>query len=344
MSSVTPGDSSLTEAEVREVIDHYAVGCFVDLYPTRSGFVNTTAIVETEQGRFFLKQRHPSLRNVRLIRYQHALMGHLTHNGFPAPRVIRTCRGDTLLQVGLEVYELHEYIRGERFQQGREGHFRAVARTLAHFHELATTFEPQQRPSFNTLYDLEESCDLLKQVRARWQHAPDLDDVLSDLEESAQRLAAGLSKRGYGELSRLPIHGDFYADNLTFRDDRIVGVFDYDKVSEQARIVEIAETAIYFAATRNPQLRHSVYDGFIDPEQAGRFIRHYQEVVSLKDEEIQLLPLMIESIWLNVCLHRLLERAPRDASMAQMLLHEARLLVQWAENYADNLVAACDSV
>lgn len=142
----------------------------------------------------------------------------------------------------------------------------------------------------------------------------------------------------------LVIHGDYYAGNLLFAGDRIVGVVDYDKVSWQPRVAELAEALVYFASPRPGDLKYLVYPGVLEWEPFVRFLRGYTRVIALTTEEIQALPDTICCIWFSVSLRRLLEKDSRCPPQASEALREVLALTRWACAHDDRMIAVARKV
>ena len=90
-----------------------------------------------------------------------------------------------------------------------------------------------------------------------------------------ERQTADLVSRfaGHSELPRLVIHGDYYADNLLFDGDRIVGVLDYDEASWQPRVAELAEALIYFSSPRPGHLKQTFK---LNPDKVPAFFDNWR--------------------------------------------------------------------
>jgi Ser/Thr protein kinase RdoA (MazF antagonist) len=115
-------------------------------------------------------------------------------------------------------------------------------------------FAPQALRDLGELYSpaiLRANLDSLANIWKVDRH-PEMAQIVRQLEDHADDLVA-----------RFAQHGDYYADNLIFGDDHIVGVVDYEKALWQPRIVELAEALIYFASSRPGHLQHLVYPGLL---------------------------------------------------------------------------------
>jgi homoserine kinase type II len=167
-----------------------------------------------------------------------------------------------------------------------------------------------------------------------------LAPLATQLTSRATSLATRFTK--HGKLPKLIIHGDYYADNLLFSGNRIVGVVDYDKACWQRRVVEIAEALIYFASPRAGHMKHLVYPGALDWEPFGRFLQAYAYTATLSQHEVDALPDYVSCIWLQISLQRLLEKRHPPAA-AREALHEVLILGNWASANAPKMIEMCHS-
>ncbi len=339
------------EEELALVLSHYALGQLQAAQRIEQGFVNKNWIVDTDRGRYFLKRRHPDPHkpeqtiDTRLILAQHDLMKWLREGGFPAPAIMPTAGGETLLILNGELYEIQDYIEGDFYDHNRSAHLEAAAITLGRYHARVKGFAPRALCTRGELYSPTYASTALRLVTTRLHEAcqlgedPGLPAAIQQLRGRAHDLAARFAR--HGTLPRLVIHGDYYAGNLLFRDDQIVGVVDYDHASWQPRVVELAEALIYFASPRPGQLKHLVYPGFLEWKPFTRFLQGYARLVTLDEDEVRALPDYIYCIWFGVSLRctaqRLLEEGPRPPE-ALAALQEILALADWASASAGNMV------
>ncbi len=295
----------------------YDLGELKALRQCERGYVNENWVVETARGRYLLKRRHPSLRCPDVIQAQHALLVRLHQAGFPVPALVPTVRGDTWLVQDGECYEVQAYIQGAPYDPARPAHLLAAATTLGRYHALAEGFAPPAL-HLGVLYSpalLRENLGRLARAWAASQDAP-LARLVQRLDAHADDLARRFAE--HGPLPHLVIHGDYYADNLLFDRDRIVGVVDWDKARWQPRVVELAEALIYFASPRPGPFQHLVYPGVLDQEPFARFLDAYARVIALTDDERRALPDYIHCIWSQVSLQRLAEKPRPPAARAAL--------------------------
>jgi homoserine kinase type II len=331
--------------EMRRVLGYYDLGELRSAQQVERGYVNQNWIIQTTRGQYFLKHRHPELRNRDIIRAQHALTDHLRKSGFPAPAILSTPSGEKLLVIDGEFYEIQECIQGAPYEHGRSAHFQAAAIMLGRYHDCIQGFAPLALCHMGDLYNPASLTANLRRLTEAWTR--DRDPALEDFVRRLESQAADLRSRfaSHDQLPHLMIHGDYHAGNLLFHGDRIVGVVDYDKARWQPRVVELAEAIIYFASPRPGHLRHLVYPGFLQWDKFTNFLHYYTYTkdVSLKGQEIRALPDYIRCIWLSVSLQQLLEKGHRPTEALQPL-QEVLSLGDWAASNRQRMIGACYSV
>jgi Ser/Thr protein kinase RdoA (MazF antagonist) len=327
------------EQELVRVLSAYGLGAPVEARRIERGHVDENWLVETEQGRYFVKRRHPRRRqSEQIIQAQHDLIAHLKRSGFPAPNLIPTSGGQSFLVLDREVYEVGVAIDGDFFDHDRREHLAAAAQTLGRYHLAVEGFRPQALAQQGPLYSPQNARAALTRLCEAWQVGvdPDLGPLALELEAQADGLAERFG--AHGVLPHLVIHGDYYAGNLLLGGDRVIGVVDYDKASWQPRVAELAEALIYFASPRPGHLRHLVYPGFLEWESFSRFLQGYARLITLKDAETEALPDYIACIWFSISLHRLLENHPYCPPEAGEVLREVLELGNWARAHAGKVV------
>jgi homoserine kinase type II len=337
--------------ELAQVLGHYALGELRAARRIDRGFVNDNWLVETERGRYFLKRRQPILGEpkrtnaVRLIRAQHDLVKWLRKAGFPAPVIVPTAGGETLLALNGGLYEIQGFIEGEPYYHNRLAHLEAAAITLGRYHACVEGCAPGALCTLGELYSPADASAALRLVgtrlRAAWplDRDPGLATATRLLGIRAGELASRFDR--HESLPYLVIHGDYYAGNLLYQGDRIVGVVDYDKANWQPRVVELAEALIYFASPRPGQLKHLVYPGTLEWEPFARFLQGYARVVPLDENEVRALPDYIYCIWFSVSLRCTAQRLLKEGigrSEALAAVQEISALADWASANAGKMI------
>ncbi len=319
-----------------DVLAHYDLGAFRGCRRVEHGYVNETWNVETTRGRYILKRRCPDLCETHRIAGQHALVRHLCAAGFPAPQFVPARSGATFVEVDCDVYEVQEYVAGGLCDPGRPTHVATAARTLGRYHCAVDGFDHPAFHKGRACYGTRMLEGILDGLKVDWEGklGPELAGPYKALLQHADDLRARF--RGFGPLSELVIHGDFYAENLIFRGDAIAGVVDYDQANWCARVLEVAEALLYFAREANARFHHIVYPGILDLDKVARFLGAYAEIVRLSDAEICALPHWMRIIWMCASLNPPLK--PRlGVEKAGRALPEVLALADWASVHAPHI-------
>ena len=322
--------------DLNGVLSYYDLGDPLGARPADRGYVNTAWEVNTTSGRYFLKRYHPSLCHATTIRAQHFLVEYLRQSGFPAPAVLRTLTDTTLLILRGEYYEIQEYVEGELCNPERPAHLQEAALVLGRYHAITADFQTmalRQRELYGPVFVRRN----LGKLVTDWalDYHPAFTSTIRHLASRTDDLETCFT--AHGLLPHLAIHGDYYADNLMLKDDRIVGVVDYDKACWQPRVAELAEALIFFASPRPSQLKHLVYPGPLNWEAFERFLHQYCSVIKLTEKEINALPDYVGCIWMQVSLENLREQRTRPASAAEAL-REVATLGEWAAANAARMI------
>lgn len=327
----------MTRDEIARILAFYDLGECQDCRRVVHGYVNDNWIVWTATGQYFLKRRRPDLSKPDLVAAQHALVQHLHSAHFPAPTIVPTRRGETFLEFQNGICEIHRYIPGDLCNPSRPAHFATAARTLGQYHNAVQGFDHQVFHRPHEHYGPASLTQIIDRLMRSWRNrtSSELDRMVRELREHARDLQNRFSE--FGELPELVIHGDYYAENLIFQEDEVVGVVDYDLAHWCMRGMEVAEAMIYFATERPGRLKHIVYPGVLDLDAVYRFLTAYTETAFLSDSEIYALPHLIRATWLCASLDPPLEPLLR-LEEAPQALPEVLTLAGWAQAHASDIV------
>jgi len=130
-----------------------------------------------------------------------------------------------------------------------------------------------------------------RRIRA-WQPAP-AEARLADLADQLADTLAGQEKDHPGPLCRQLVHGDFWDDNVWFRDRRVALVTDFDFAGERPRTDDLALTLYYTSV--------DITDITSDPAQLAGLIGTYETGLGtrLSQHERTIIPLAMarQPLW-----------------------------------------------
>jgi homoserine kinase type II len=297
----------------------------------------------------------------REIRYEHALVGHIRSKGFDlAAEVLATRRGDTLvtreeLRDGERVerfFAVYEMLGGEdayTWTENRctDAEYEDGARVLARFHAAAHDFDPgglyrEQPPIMDFLATLPQTFRELAARTTGTKYDAYFVERLPGILEAVERgLALAPELEG---LPRCPVFCDYHPGNLKWRDEKAVGLFDFDWAKLDYRVFDVAVGLVYFCSSWE-----GADDGEMRLDKMKVFLNAYQDEAArlgapgpMGADELAVLPRMLAIAalyvvnWDIVAYYK--ERRPNDDEFLFFLEHNVAF-VEYIEDHFDEIAA-----
>ncbi|MHB8380631.1 MAG: phosphotransferase enzyme family protein [Acidimicrobiales bacterium] len=335
---------ALTVDEVRAVLRHFdrheGVGA------TRASLVSwrsprpmsAAALIHFANETVFVKRHHAAVRTPERLRVEHEFSSHLRARGQALPAVLRCANGDTLVQDGDFVYEVHARATGVDLYRDVASwhpftsldHARAAGRALARFHRAARDFSlPASAPGVlvnataivaaaDPLVELDQLIGarpgLARAVAPRSLVADFSRYHLPAIEKVAPLLRALEPQWG---------HGDWHPSNLTWSSRRpnatVEGVFDLGLSNRSFAVHDLAVA-----------LERSTVDWLnlagtgrvaADLEAVDALLDGYEEVRPLDESELAALVAVLPVVHLEYALSEVeyfaeVVRSPTNADLA----------------------------
>jgi homoserine kinase type II len=238
--------------------------------------------------RYFLRLYQPKAIEGEIL-FEHALLDHLRSNGFTLAAAIIPCRnGATLVHTpapenhrgNIALWALFEFLDGEDKYSWTDTNltdkeFISAADVLAQLHHCGHGFnkppkadrvQPQIMafiPTFKKTFSafLEQAGD--RQCDRLFKN--NFEPICKALDA-----AASLDVKFQG-MQKIPIHCDYHPGNLKYRDDKCVGIFDFDWSKVDYRLFDVALALVYFT---------SIWDESavgLRPDKFSLFLRSYND-------------------------------------------------------------------
>jgi homoserine kinase type II len=326
----------LTATDITRVLSHYTVGTLHSTVSAYSGHVNETAFVQTDQGKFVVRRNHRN-QTEAAQRYRHRLLAHLHQHNVPAPVLIPTRDDDTLLQLDGRFYEVMPFVRGEVYHAERPRQQISAGATLAQYHLAVQGFPPPPEVAAPRYYP--QNLTAHAEVLVQRDIMGDLADTLNWYDGRAARLRRELPEMKTKQLPHLTIHGDIHADNLLFARDEVVALLDYDQVAWDVRIMDVADALVAFASVDKPAKMHwGVFPGPLNEDRAARLLDGYARVNPLTEQEITALPAVLEILWLQGEMGRVISTQEGAPDYHLSVLDQGLALSYWLNEHRDQLV------
>lgn len=259
--------------------------------------LSAAALVDTAQGRIFIKRHHHSVRTPAQLEEEHRFIAHLARNGLPVAEVFADRHGRTAAALGAWTYEIHGAGEGEDLYRETPSwtpltaldQAREAGAMLARLHVAAAGHHAPQRSTHLLVArdDLIRADDPIAALQAQLAGRPglaeDLDrrDWIEDFQRMLLPLHAGLAERLRGE-PRLWAHNDWHVSNLLWQPRGeamgISTVLDFGLASPTSALFDLA-TAI----ERNAVAWLALEDGMgaVHIDTALALLEGYRDVLPL---------------------------------------------------------------
>jgi Ser/Thr protein kinase RdoA (MazF antagonist) len=222
------------------------------------GSSSLNLLVSDGLDRYVVRAYRPYITAARLADIQRARQ-ELAAHGVPVATTRSTLDGRRWTVFDGRLVEVERYVASdaimdswERLMQGLPvlGRMQAILRGVSFSAEgrtplFANHIEPQ-----NTLGMTVQGTRRIRGWQ-RWHPSPDDLRLADTAEELAHVVSAG-ERALTPLLSRQMVHGDYWHNNVCFREGDVVLVTDFDFMGERARIDDLALTLYYFACSDAP--------------------------------------------------------------------------------------------
>lgn len=341
---------------------HYDLGKLTQIKEILGGYSNKSyAVWMSTPGRihrYFLRLYNPKTKKKEIL-FEHALLKHLRANGFTLAATAVACRNHATVvctpppenhQGETALWALFEFLEGEdKYTWTDTGltdqELISAAEMLAHLHNGWSDFNipsgvdrAQPRimeflPTFKKTYTtfLEQADD---------RHFDRLFKAYFDSICRALADAARLDGKFEG-MPTIPIHCDYHPGNLKFRDDKCVGVFDFDWSKVDYRLFDVALGLLYFTSVWNdPKAGFRQHTFYLFLSTYHQACHQLDQITPLtKQEQKHLIP-MLSIVNLYVLNWELVDfytsQAPDDDAYHAFINHNLKLM-QWIAHKENEL-------
>jgi Ser/Thr protein kinase RdoA (MazF antagonist) len=216
------------------------------------GSSSLNLLITADRRRYVARVYRPYVSAARLEAIQF-VRRELAGGGVPCGEVVPTRDGEPWTEVDGRLVEVEEFVERdgdmdswERLELGLPwlGQIHSLLRGVTVGPEGKTPLFANHIEPYDTLEWMRRAA---RRVRA-WEPSPSELQLVEAAEELAQRL----SEAEWPIVSSLPrqlAHGDFWDNNVFFREGRVVLVTDFDFMGERARIDDLALTLYYTNST-----------------------------------------------------------------------------------------------
>ncbi len=317
---------------LQRVAEAYGLGP-IEAFEPGGGTASPKWAIRTGKGRFFVRTRPAEFADEAHTRFDHAALRQLHRAGLCAPDVLEQAGGATWLDLPAGRCEVLSWVEGAAFDGGSTAQLAGVGTFLARLHGVDCF--PPGKGGFRR----EDHPDALQpyyQALLELPEARGREPELARLERELERVRGHLSDGLYATLPAALTHGDFHPGNVRFGPEGDVSaVYDFDYLSRQARVRDLSDALLFFAARRGSPLsdtsdiRRLTQIMTPDLERSAIVLRAYTAIAPLAYEEWRALPWLMRSRWLQIRL-RGARKVPPEQKVA-FVLEALFELPQWLD-------------
>lgn len=338
------------------------VGRILDAYDLKTqtvraagGTAGQTWRAEADNQSCFVRRRGQRTATPQRIAFDHGLRRHLSKRGFCATPPMHTTDGQTYVTINDAAYEVYPWVDGLPLTDDlTDKALRHAARTLAQFHELASTYDAPCEPVVPQFSNFETPIAPRRRVDDPAAFLDVIDHMIATYatsqnraalvraHEHAQWLNQAYDTELYQSLPRHVIHGDYHGDNMLFASDGdVVGLFDFDWAWRDVRVRDLADAVIFFGARRSsPPVPGSIWS-LTELRQYEiapmlEVVGAYHAASPLNAAERRALPLAILARWVGQRTEGIMKVPPQRR--AEFLLKDFDWPFEWLENEGKQFV------
>jgi homoserine kinase type II len=213
------------------------------------GSSNLNLLVADDHTRYVVRVYRPYVTAGRLADI-HLVRRELGRGGVPSAPVVPTGDGQPWVSVAGRLLEVEQFVEHDANMDSWD-RLEAGLPLLGRIHSLLQNVEVSVEgriPMFANHVEPGQTLPTTARGTARirgWQATPTEEHLARMADELAELVSAG-ERDLVAALPRQLVHGDFWDNNVLFRDERVVLVADLDFMGERARIDDLALT-LYLA-------------------------------------------------------------------------------------------------
>ena len=233
------------------LLQRYSITEVHAMRPLTEGLLNRAYLVETDNGKFFLKDYLN--QTPETIRDQHLMTRRLNAAGLPVSAPMADLQGRTLQQDEDRLLALYPWVDGhhKRGTQLDLADCRELGTLLGRLHnELDRLHGPVQQPLFLPTDSVVQATDTARRLLAaidRLSRREGVDELAEFRLHERLGLLKELAGRRPGPGVRLtcgPVHGDFHDLNVMYGPKGVCSVVDWDRLCVAPCLEELIRSAL----------------------------------------------------------------------------------------------------
>ena len=220
----------LEKRQLAQLAEDYGLGKVQTTDGVVAGSVNTYYRIDTSKGRYLV--RIDEVKSEIEVKRELDLLLYLRKHSFPCPPLAVDRKGRQYREIGGKCVSLYKFVDGHHREARRLTlhQIENAGRVLADLHVIGKGY----KKGIENRFSFECVAEVYQDVRGRLPSY--FKKITRTLDEEVGYLEHYLESK----LPKGIIHGDLFLDNLLFRGDRVVVVFDFEAASRGKYIFDLA--------------------------------------------------------------------------------------------------------
>ncbi len=273
----------LNKKEAQKIADNYNLGKVKKVIYFPGGWENWNYKLETDIGKYVIQivggkfDQHKRKK----LALQFKLLKYLKEKDFPyeIPCPIKSRNKIYLMNLNGKGLWVYQYIVGKNKKRATKGDLQEIARITATYHKYSKDFKEKAPERFEKgfIWVLNEYKRLIKR-----KPKTKIDKLFLDNAGFFIKVLKEITKIDYGKA--IIVHEDLNTENVLFKKNKVVGVIDFNNVSEAPRVMDIAVA-----------LRSTNYKGDMwRKDKQEIFLKEYEKYIPLsKKEKSLIIPILL---------------------------------------------------
>jgi homoserine kinase type II len=215
---------------VTELVEDYGLATLESSAGISAGSVNSNYLLETARGRHLL--RVDEVKGELDVKRELDLLLFLRRQGFACPQPVADRKGRYHRELGGKCATVYRWVDGRILtaEQLDASHLEQVGRALAELHHAGRAY----KKGIENRFSYERVTEIYASVRDRLPAY--FKRIVRTLDDEVDYLRHYLETK----LPRGIIHGDLFADNLVFADEKLVAVLDFEAAARGRFVFDLA--------------------------------------------------------------------------------------------------------
>ncbi|HWO95266.1 MAG TPA: phosphotransferase [Bacillus sp. (in: firmicutes)] len=330
------------KACINEVLAHFFPVGDWKIWTGPSGFNNTTRFLKVNDKQYVVRI-YETHQDERKVRYEHAILLALKELplAFGIPEPVMTIEGDTIVRTkDGKLASVFHFLDGENPQLTEPNQLYSFGKITGQLTNALAMVQINESPIYRPYYEIEHThphCSLDKVMSFCVNPSIEFAEQDTELIHIAKQIVA--FQKIAPRLKLLPhqmVHGDLNASNILVNQEDIVSaVLDFEFVTNDLRAIELA---VCLADFIRPDQEEAMIWTRIDA-----FLSGYGSVMKLTDNEIDIIPTLVQLRGLDVFIHFLGRYWDKvdSADNVKKQLYKNAIRANWLNSNKEKLIRTC---